>query len=190
MNAPVRIRQKQAWAVEEFLSWEEQQPERWELRNPGPWRMMVGAPYSHSKIVGNVWRALDQQLRGGPCDVHRETFKVSTGKRVYYPDVLVRCGPIDPDATLTDAPRLVVEVLSPSTEDVDFGEKREAYLALPSLEAYVIVSQVPRRLDMFARTAAPLSATAPGDVLTIPGLGVTLEFDDMFEGLPTDLSQG
>lgn len=187
------IAPRQAWTVEEFLNWEDQQPERWELINGHPWRMMVGAPYSHNMLVQNVWRALDRQLKPRGCTVHAETLKVRTRDAVYYPDVFVRCGPIDDiHALVIEDAVMAVEVLSPSTEKVDLTVKSREYFTMPALKHYVAVHQVPRRLDLFASPAKSLFAVAwaegPGERLLLEDLDVELAFDEVFEGLPEDLS--
>lgn len=182
---------KQAWSVEEFLNWEEQQPERWELIGGKPWRMMAGGTLTHAILIANVMRLLDRQTRGGPCQTLGEQIKVRTANRVYYPDVFVRCGPADPQATVIEDPRLVVEVLSPSTEAFDLGEKMQEYFTLPSLLAYVVVRQVPRAVEVFIRPHRWLAdLRAAGDRCEIPELGYLLTFDEVFENLPEDLSGG
>jgi Uma2 family endonuclease len=49
-------------------------------------------------------------------------------------------------------PKVIVEVLSPSTEDYDRGEKREHYQQLPSLTDYVLIAQDQRRVELFTRS--------------------------------------
>lgn len=177
---------RQPWTVDEFLNWEDQQPERWELTEDGLWRMMVGAPLMHSLLVGNVFASLHRQLRGGECDVHRETFKLVMDKTVYYPDILVRCGPRDLAAKWTEEPRLLGEVLSPSTENRDIGEKKRAFLKIPSLAAYVIVSQRPQLIELWLpsnRFLSSAEARGPGEAVEIPAMGVALTWDEVFEGV-------
>lgn len=185
MTNPV-LPTRQPWTVDEFLNWEDQQPERWELTERGLWRMMVGAPLGHSLLVGNLFASLHRQLRGTTCDVHRETFKLVMDKAVYYPDILVRCGPRDLDSKWTEAPRLLAEVLSPSTEDRDIGEKKRAFLTIPGLEAYLIVSQRPQWIELWLpanRFLSSQEARGPGDTLRIAAMDLVLTWDEVFEGV-------
>lgn len=180
-------RPQPAWDIDEFLNWEDQQPERWELIGGQPWRMMAGAPRLHSLLVGNIVAALRRQLRGGPCEVHSETFKFKTPRGLFYPDVLVHCGPIELDAKWTETPTLVVEVESIGTKTVDLGEKMEAYLATPGLWGYVIVGRKPRGMQLFRPEwgGVPIArALQAGESLKLEGLEAGLDFDEVFEGVP------
>lgn len=180
---------KQAWNIDEFLNWEEQQPERWELHTGGPWRMMAGGTLSHGVIIANMIRMLDRQTRGGPCQTLAEQIKVRTAARVYYPDVFVRCGPADFRTSVIEDPRLVVEVISPSTEKIDETEKIREYFTLPGLAAYVLVRQVPRAVEIYTAPHRLLAELlVPGDRCELPELGYVLTFEEAFEGLPEDLS--
>jgi len=175
---------RQPWDVDEFLNWEDQQPERWELIAGQPWRMMVGAPRLHHLLVANIRRALERQVRSHGCEVYSETFKFRTAEGVFYPDVLVHCGPIELNARWTETPRLVVEVMSPATQTTDHGIKKAAYLSTPGLWGYVIVSQLPRGMILFRPDGGIADATAPGETLALEGLDATLAFDEVFEGVP------
>ena len=66
---------------------------------------------------------------------------------VYYPDVLVACGPAPDDPYVESEPCLVVEVASPGTETTDRREKLAAYKKIPSLGAYLIVAQDRQRIE-------------------------------------------
>ena len=106
----------------------------------------------HNRIVGNIYARLLASARGGPCRVYMETVKVrATDDVIYYPDVMVACGPENDDPLVEDAPCLVVEVTSPSTEVIDRREKMLAYRRIPSLEAYVIVDPESPRVERYWR---------------------------------------
>jgi Uma2 family endonuclease len=97
----------------------------------------------HHLIASNLLYALGRRLDKSPCQAYGSDMKVrihsEQGYRFYYPDITVECGPHDPDSVFTDDPVVVVEVLSASTRRIDEGEKREGYLSIPSLAAYVLV---------------------------------------------------
>lgn len=69
----------------------------------------------------------------------------------YYPDVSVVCDPSDDDTYVKRSPCILVEVLSESTETIDRREKLAAYLSLPGLRYYLLVSSLRRRVEYFAR---------------------------------------
>lgn len=144
----------------EYVRIEGMSPIRHEWLDGTVWAMAGGTP-EHSSIAVNVSTQLATQLRGRPCRVHSSDLRVrvkATGLGT-YPDVSVICGKVqlDPqDASGTTAlnPRLVVEVLSPSTAEYDRGEKLEHYKKIPSLEEIVLVAHDARRLEVWRRTKA------------------------------------
>ena len=123
------------------------------------WAMAGGSP-AHSGIAANIARLLGSQLEGRRCRVFNSDLRIrvkATGLAT-YPGVTVVCGQLelDPDDashhTVTN-PKLIVEVLSPSTEDYDRGEKLEHYRQVPSLEAVLLVAQDAPRVEAWNRTA-------------------------------------
>ncbi len=106
---------------------------------------MAGGHARHSRIATNVGGLLHAQLRGRKCQPFNSDMLVRvrfpTHTRFYYPDVQVACGPAAADALFQDEPAVIVEVISESTRRTDEQEKREAYLNLPSLHAYIILEQ-------------------------------------------------
>jgi Uma2 family endonuclease len=133
--------------VEEYLALEETASRRHEYV-VGEVYAMTGATKRHNRIAGNVYAALLSAARGGPCRVYVETVKLRVADDVfYYPDVMVACEPEGENPVFEEEPCLVVEVLSQSTESTDRREKLAAYKRLPSLRAYLIVSQEQRRVE-------------------------------------------
>ena len=86
---------------------------------------MSGASRAHNKICFDVTLALKSHLKGGPCETFMEAVKVELADHLtqayYYPDVVVSCDPEDNDSHIVRQPKLIVEVLSPSTARVDSG---------------------------------------------------------------------
>lgn len=104
---------------------------------------MSGGKVRHCKAALNTARHLANSLDGKPCQVFNSDSKVRivlpTDTRFYYPDAMVTCGPTDDEALYLDNPVVIVEVLSPSTYRNDIGEKRDAYLSIPSLKVYLVI---------------------------------------------------
>ena len=146
-----------AYTVEEYLRLEQAASDRHEYHD-GQILAMAGGSYEHSVIVSNINRALGNALDGKPCRTLDSNLKVGIPRtgRFVYPDVHVICGPpqFDPrDETrqTVSNPRLVVEVLSPSTEAYDRSGKFNQYREIDSFEEYVLVSQDRASVETFFR---------------------------------------
>lgn len=138
------------WTIAEFLRWEEGQSDKWELINGQP-RMMVGGTSNHHTIAANVSGYLWARLKGTPCRVYGGGIKVAAATSVTYPDIVVTCAQMAPGDMIVGEPRVIVEVLSPSTETFDRGAKGAAYRSISSLAQYVLVAQDAPRVEMFTR---------------------------------------
>ena len=142
--------------AEDYLEGEKQAEQRHEYVN-GRVYAMVGASKRHNIISGNLYTALRQAARGGPCQVWMVDVKVhirtAGDERFYYPDLVASCDAAEEAAYYTETPRLVVEVLSESTERADREEKFFAYRSLPTLAEYVLVAQDERRVEVYRRSA-------------------------------------
>ena len=148
-------------------------------------RLMAGGTLDHSTIGGNLFAALRSRLQGGPCRVFGEGAKVTTPQASMYPDVVVTCARFDPKSTVVPEPKLVVEVLSRSTEDFDRGRKWVHYQELDSLRYYVLVSQDEVRVEVYARGDQEWGytvLTALGDTLRIADIHVELPLAEIYEG--------
>ena len=127
--------------VEEYLALEEKATVKHEYV-AGTVHAMVGATKRHNRIILNIASRLLGASRGGDCRIYTESVKLrATGDAIYYPDVMVACGPAEGDPLIEYEPCLVIEVTSPSTESTDQREKMLNYRKIPSLEAYLIVDQ-------------------------------------------------
>ena len=171
---------------EGFIAWENARKRRYELLG-GEIRMMTGGTVAHNRIMVNVATALHSALRGSTRAVHFSEIKiVSPVGMVTYPDVLVRCGPIDDEATQCDDPVVIVEVLSPSTRSNDLVRKRWAYQAIPSLQHLVYVD--PGKVEVELSTRDPgggwrsIFVADPGDSLRLDALDITLPMAAIYEG--------
>ena len=116
------------WTVAEFFAWQEGQANRYEFVDGFPVRLMAGAENVYDDIVVNLVAELRNQLRGSGCRPFTGDGSVSTlPGRILRPDAGVDCGRRDPDAYKAAEPRLVAEVLSPTTRDADAFEKLAEY---------------------------------------------------------------
>lgn len=148
MPAPARTRPKQPQA---FIAWESRRKGRYELVG-GEIRMMAGGSRAHDLIAGNLLVALRAALAGRGCDVHGSNLKLASPVgMVTYPDLFVRCGPLDDEALACDDAVVVVEVLSPSMCSEDLVRKRWGYQAIPSLRHLVYVDPSAPMIEVASR---------------------------------------
>jgi Uma2 family endonuclease len=145
---------QQYLSFQEYEALEESATEyRYEYINGVVWSM-AGASTAHNLIVQNIAFAFRNYFRTKGCRVFTESVKleVSAGKRYVYPDVMVTCSQLDKQSPLImREPIIVVEVLSDSTENKDLKEKADIYLAVESLQAYIIVDQKECWLRVYER---------------------------------------
>jgi Uma2 family endonuclease len=172
-------------SFEEFLRLEELNASKHEWLD-GIMYMMAGGTFEHGRLVDNLLVTLRQRLQGRPCQPYSGNFLVRTPSGLgAYPDLMVFCGEIrgdeaEPRRAATN-PTVLVEVLSESTEDYDRGEKFENYKSIASLEAYVLVSQRERRVEVFARRDGWSSRTAgAGEAIEISAIDVRLTVDEIY----------
>jgi Uma2 family endonuclease len=169
---------------EEYLEGEKQAEQRHEYVN-GRVYAMVGASKRHNLISGNLYTALREAARGGPCQVYMVDVKVrirtAGDERFYYPDLVASCESAEESAYYTETPRLVVEVLSESTERADREEKFFAYRTLPTLQEYVLVAQAEQRVEVYHRSAdwRPLYF-GPGEAVPFESLGTEVPVDAIY----------
>ena len=140
-------------SVDEYLQLETTSPIKHEYIN-GEAYAMAGATDTHVTIAGNIFTLLRTHLRGSGCRVYISDMKARIEARdcFYYPDVMVTCDPRDRDtSTYKRHPKLIVEVLSDSTEAFDRGDKFSDYRTLESLEEYVLINTRHQRVECFRR---------------------------------------
>lgn len=148
--------EKRKMTVDEFLAWEETQPEKYELLNGEPYLHevynMVGARRIHVIVAGNCFAAIKAHLRGRPCQAFINDMKLAVAESTFYPDILVTCDLQDLAADLVMRnPKVIIEVLSPSTANFDRGDKFLAYRSLPSLEEYALIDPESRQIEVYRR---------------------------------------
>ena len=175
------------YTEEQYLAWEETAAEKSEYVD-GKIRAMSGGTEPHASIPMNIGGELRTALRGKACRVLSSDMKVWTANAFYYPDLSVVCGPSiyrgRNKHTITN-PVVVVEVLSPSTERKDRGEKFIRYQQIETLRSYLLVSQTEPRVELFERgenghwdysTVAGLE-----NAVAISSLGVMLALSEIYD---------
>ncbi len=143
------------YSREEYLALEEASNVRHEFLDGQIYGMPGGTP-EHAALATALGGIIFGQVRGGPCRSYASDLRVRVAETglVTYPDLTVVCGPIERDTQDSNAvanPTLLVEVLSPSTEGSDRGDKFEHYKRLASLEQYVLLAPAERRVEIWTR---------------------------------------
>jgi Uma2 family endonuclease len=148
---------------------------------------MSGGSPDHSRLAANVIQLLGAQLAGKPCQVFTSDLRVrvlETGLAT-HPDVSVIGGSLERDQDDPNAatnPRIIVEVLSPTTERYDREEKFAHYRRIASLASYVLISQEERRLEVFTRNSdgSWTLREARSGAVVLESIGCTLGVDDVY----------
>ena len=143
------------YTPEEYLALERQADTKSEYF-AGEIYVMVGASPAHNLIVTNTVRELSAHLKGRPCRVYAndQRVKVSPTGLYTYPDIVVTCGAERFDEKDRDTllnPRVIIEVLSRTTESYDRGAKFEHYRSLDTLAEYLLVAQDRPHLEHYRR---------------------------------------
>jgi len=137
-------------SVADYLALEETSAIRHE-RVDGELIAMVGTSQRHNLMAGNLFVQLHQRLHGQPCRVFMSDIKVRVDDNFYYPDLVVSCQPGELTAHSVEQPKLIIEILSRSTQGRDRYEKRLAYQRLASLQEYVLVEQNSVQVEVYRR---------------------------------------
>jgi len=190
IETPVRL------TVEEYLAWEETNFEKHEFID-GELRCMEGAKGPHNRIMPNTNTAIGRQLDASDCFLLSSEMRVQAAEtRFVYPDLSTVCGEEEfareNEMELVN-PILVIEVTSPSTIDIDRGEKMDLYFDVPSIQAYLIIDQ--------HRVCAELSIRADGgwqttsyegldDVVPLEVLICNLPMNQVYRGIQFEAPPG
>ncbi|MEL6151989.1 MAG: Uma2 family endonuclease [Chloroflexota bacterium] len=178
--------QRQTWTDAEYLAFEREQEMRHELRH-GQVYAMTGASDEHNLITSSTHVSLYLQLRGGACRVYQSDMRVKIDAGYVYPDLVVACGErrfTDDHVDTLINPALIIEVLSPSTERYDRGEKFQSYRGIATLQSYVLISQHEPRIEHFQRREqmwALTEAIGLDAVMPLPAVNCTLKLAAVYE---------
>lgn len=189
LSAPAATgRPRYRYTVEEYLSFERGSPSKHEYY-AGDIYAMVGATEPHVLIAGNTFFCLKAQLRGRPGKAYQSDMrlKVAPAGLFTYPDVMALCGEAqlsDDHRDTVENPQVVIEVLSPSTEAYDRGEKLEHYMRLDSLTDCLLVAQDTRRVEHHARQpdhSWKRNEVTGNGIVHLPSIGCELPLAEIYE---------
>lgn len=138
--------------------------------------MMVRLTRQHSRIVSRLVQRLGEQLNPDSHEVHAEAFAVEVGTSVRFPDIVVDRAGADSESLSSDAPLMIVEVVSRSSRYLDMVVKRDEYLKLPTLVAYVVASQDEPNMAIWRREP---DGSFPAEPEPIEGFDGTLQVEEL-----------
>ena len=153
---------------------------------------MSGASFAHNLITANISAGLHTRLRDSGCSVFANEMRVSipSVKSYFYPDVGVVCEEPRFEDDVFDTflnPIVIVEVLSPSTEAYDRGDKFAHYRQLQSLQEYILISQNKVRVDHYVRQTAQWVLTDFQELeqrLSLTSIQCELPLQEIYESVP------
>jgi Uma2 family endonuclease len=184
--APAYQTEQTPLSVEDYLRYEEGSEVRHEYVS-GILYAMSGVSEPHHLIAGNLFAALHAHLHGGPCRTYMSDFKlrlqIDQEDLFYYPDLMVACEREGVQKYYLRYPKLIVEVLSPSTASIDRREKRIHYAQIRTMEEYVIASQEDYQVFYHCKAErwAPRRLAGPGAVLELRSIGLTLPLAEVYD---------
>jgi len=148
---------------------------------------MVGVKRAHDIVTTNLIAALHAYLRGSSCRVYSGEMKVRVQTAetdcFFYPDLHVSCSATDTAEQFNCQPKLIIEVLSESSERYDRAEKFHHYRKLPSLEEYILIAQDVERVECYRRNELwDLQIYRQGEIAVFQALGMELALADIYEG--------
>jgi len=182
-------RERFSLSVAEYLAGEKDGEVRHEYMG-GQVYAMAGASARHNRIALNIAGRLNDHVAGGECEAFMADMKIRTTPDLfYYPDVVVTCDKPGGDPYFRTEPRLVIEVLSPTTERTDRHEKLAAYKNCPSVQEYALISQEQMMVEIHRRSNDDWQTeilTEPDDLCAFHSVGLALSLKDIYRNVAFD----
>jgi len=188
-----------AFTAEEYLAQERAASFKSELID-GRIVAMAGASRAHNVVAFNILGELRPQLKGRRCEAYGSDMRVEIAAAgLYtYPDASVVCGQPrfgDAHGDTLQNPTVIFEILSPTTEAYDRGEKFARYRRLDSLEAYVLVSQAEMRVEWYTRQPGSgtwlYNAVEGGEAtVALASIGCTIALREVYDKVWDDVLSG
>jgi Uma2 family endonuclease len=189
-------RKRSLISVDDYLAGELNSPIKHEFLD-GVVYAMSGAGSNHVLIATNCVSFLHSRLRGKRCRSFNSDGKIRVrlpGQiRFYYPDASVVCRRNPGDSPFQDEPVVIVEVLSQGTRRIDQGEKKDAYLTIPSLRVYALVEQESPEVVVFRKTAQDFVRefyAGLDSVIPLPEIDIELPLAEVYEEIEFSPEEG
>jgi Uma2 family endonuclease len=173
---------------EEYFAWEEQQEVKHEYFDGEVYAMTGGVP-NHSRIAVKLTTLIDTHLDDSDCQVFNSDarIKVENANKYVYPDLSVSCDERDRGAEqFISYPCLIVEVLSPSTEAYDRGNKFELYRRSSTLREYALVSVDKIAVDLYRKDDLDhwqVIYYRDGDTVELESINLSFPIERIYRGI-------
>ena len=181
-------REPQHMTVDEWRELERTNPDAKYEYIDGQVYLMSGGSLAHSRITSNTLRAIEDALASDSCFVYNSDASVRLAESRYtYPDISVSCDPEDQPTTeklQVQVPRVVIEVLSDSTEGKDRIRKANLYHECPTIQEYVLIATTYQAVEVQRRAGDDwtLHLFGPGDEIELTSLGIRFPLSILFRG--------
>lgn len=193
MNSLAAHPDRRRYSFEQYITLLQNSEQRLEYDH-GEIYALAGSSANHAAISANMWRALDNALGE---DTHCRAYMVDRVVRltpdiIVMPDVVVTCEKADQDdAFFLDSPRIVVEVLSKSTEARDRTYKLLRYQAKQSIQEIVFISQYVQHVEVITRTPSGWEYQEYGheESFALASLNTTIHVADIYRRLSIPLEK-
>ncbi|MGB2924903.1 MAG: Uma2 family endonuclease [Limnothrix sp.] len=177
---------------QEYLDLEAHSMIRHEYRQ-GLTYAMAGGSDDHSRIAINLLTEMNLHLRGSDCQFFSGDVKVNYADNFfYYPDAFVTCDPRDKqNRYVKQYPKLIAEVLSPSTTAFDRTEKFSDYQAIATFEEYILIAQTTQQIEVFRRDVNSgwrSQIYGMGERFTLKSIGLEMTVTDLYRGTSLELA--
>jgi Uma2 family endonuclease len=174
---------------EEYLEFVEHSPLRYEYVN-GVVHAMSGGSVAHGLVTGRLFGVVGSHLRVGPCEVFSSSvdleIRSNTDEISYIPDLMVACNPEEWSEKAIRNPKLVAEVLSPSTRHIDQREKATNYRRVESIEEFLLLEQSEPKIVVYRRGEKwrPQVYVGMEAVLELRSIGLSVPLAQIYAGIP------
>ncbi len=197
MALPVEKIPVRRFTPEEYMELEEQALEKCEYID-GFIYAMSGSTPKHALITANVIGNLVPGLKKGSCHVYSGDLKIASDMRGHftYPDAVVVCGKPrfhDKFQNVLLNPTVIIEVLSPSTEAYDRGDKFKRYRRIGSLTDYLLIAQDQPLVEHFSKQTdgwVMQDADKLSGKIKLKTLKMTLALTDLYDGIEFETEAG
>ena len=174
---------------EEFLAWEKTQEIRHEYVN-GDVIAMAGGTIAHNDLAISLLLRLAPHVKSRGCRINVADVKVQIRRRYRYPDLVVTCDDRDKRAiNLFQYPKVIVEVMSPSTESTDRGKKWREYQSIDTLQEYVLISPNELAIEVYQRQVDSIwqyVTYESGSQFQLESLEFACAIEDVYESIVLD----
>lgn len=182
-------------SADDFLEWILSQEGRFELVDGYVVEIRAGANQGHNVVVSNIVSSLGPQSKAGGCRTTSSNTAVQTlASTIRYPDIVVDCGPPDPDAMVAESPGLVVEVSSPGASSVDTTDKLDEYREHPAVRLILFVEVSSVLVKLYRRDSEGRWGSEKYDdiesVIDMPEIGASLAMSEIYDTLTPRKGKG